>query len=266
MDALILAAGRGSRLSAATPKCLVEVGGRSLLSYQLEAVREAGAERVTLVVGHCDEEVRAAVAGDADVEVVHNPRYADTNSLYSFQMARRSIDGDLLVLNCDVLFPRQVLGGLLECAGSALAFDSQSGGDAEHMKVSVQDGRLVEMSKQLPSQHSRGENLGLLRLTREVAEATFDAAAMLIRRGGERDWLGAAINAVAGRHPIACVDVAGLPWVEIDYPDDLAAARTRIWPAIEALGRPSRTTTRTPIRTGPRWLAPSIVAAEASCV
>ena len=94
------------------------------------------------------------------------------------------------------------------------------------------------MNKQLPFPHNHGENLGLLHLTEDVAEATFDAAAMLIRRGGERDWLGAAINVVAERHPIACVDVAGLPWVEIDYPDDLAAARTRIWPAIQALGQP----------------------------
>lgn len=259
MDALILAAGRGSRLGEATPKCLVEVGGGSLLSYQLEAVRAAGAERVTLVVGHCDRQVRAAVADDVDVDVVHNPRYPITNSLYSFLLARRSISVELLVLNCDVLFPPAVLSALLECAGSAVAFDSQSGADPEHMKVSVQDGRLVEMSKQLPFQDNHGENLGLVHLTEDVAEATFDAAAMLVRRGGERDWLGAAINVVARRHPITCVDVAGLPWVEIDYPGDLADARTRIWPAIEALGHTSGTTARAPTRDGPR----SLVAAEA---
>lgn len=259
MHALILAAGCGSRLAEPTPKCLVEVGGRSLLSRQLEAVREAGAERVSLVAGHCHRLVRAAV--DEDVGVIRNLRYADTNSLYSFFLARRSVRGELLVLNCDVLFPQEVLSGLLECDGSALAFDSLSGGEAEHMKVSVEDGRLVEMSKQLPVERSSGENLGLLRLTEGAAEAAFDAAGALLRRGGERDWLGAAINVVADRHPIACVDVAGLPWVEIDYPDDLAAARTRIWPAIEALGRPSATS-KAPARSGWRAGVPSIAAAE----
>jgi choline kinase len=259
MHALILAAGRGSRLAEPTPKCLVEVGGRPLLAHQLEAARSVGAERVTLVVGHRHEQVRAAA--DGEVSIVLNDRYADTNSLYSFWLAEQAVRGELLVLNSDVLFPHRVLSALLEGDESALAFDSGSGGDAEHMKVSVQGGRLVEMSKQLPSRRTSGENLGLLRLTEGAARAAFDAAEALLRRGRERDWVGTAINAVARKHPIACVDVAGLPWCEIDYPHDLTTARTRIWPAIEALGRPQRTA-RTPRRTG--WLpaAPSLVAAE----
>lgn len=240
MDALILAAGRGSRLAGETPKCLVEVGGRPLLSHQLAAVREAGAERVTLVAGHRYEQV-CRVAGDAAAVVV-NDRYEDTNSLYSFALARHVVRSDLLVLNCDVLFPQEVLDGLMARPGSALAFDSGSGGKAEHMKVCVQDGHLVEMSKRLPRERTSGENLGLLRLSLEAAQSAFHTAAALVRRGAERDWLGTAINIVAPDHPIACVDVAGLPWVEIDYPHDLAAARKRIWPAIEALARPDRTT------------------------
>jgi choline kinase len=261
MHALILAAGRGLRLAQATPKCLIEVGGRPLLSHQLEAVRNAGATQATVVVGHCHEQVRAIV-GD-DTSVVLNDRYAATNSLYSFWLARQAVKGELLVLNCDVLFPHQALTGLLECEGSALAFDSSSGGRAEHMKVSVQDGQLVEMSKQLPPALTSGENLGLLRLTEKAAETAFDAAARLLRQGGERDWVGAAINLVARRHPIACVDVAGLPWVEIDFPHDLAAARERIWPAIEALGHglgipPARA------RPERRSVVPPIVPAEST--
>jgi choline kinase len=91
------------------------------------------------------------------------------------------------------------------------------------------------MSKQLPPGTCHGENVGVLRLTEAAAQAAFAAAASLVHRGQERDWLGAAVNAIAHRHPIACVDVAGVPWVEIDFPHDLAAARTQIWPRIESL-------------------------------
>ena len=232
MHALILAAGRGSRFAESKPKCLVEVGGRPLVLHQLEAAKAAGARRVTLVTGHEHELVRAAV-GDA-AEIVRNARYAETNSLYSFWLARLRVHGDVLVMNCDVLFPHDVLRGLLH-RGSALAFDSRSGDSREHVKVSVEDGRLLEMSKELPSQETDGENLGLLHLTEEVARAAFDTAAQLISRGHERAWLGSAINAVARRHAIACVDVAGLPWVEINEPRDLAEARAQVWPAIAQL-------------------------------
>ena len=115
MHALILAAGRGLRLAEKAPKCLIEVGGRPLLSHQIDAVRRAGAERVTVVIGHGHEQVRSFAGGEASF--VLNHRYADTNSLYSFWLARQAVAGDLLVLNGDVLFPSQVLHVLLETAG-----------------------------------------------------------------------------------------------------------------------------------------------------
>jgi L-glutamine-phosphate cytidylyltransferase len=234
MQALILAAGSGSRLNQDLPKCLTEVGGRTLLSHQLEALDDAGADGVTVVLGHEHLSVRRALGHD--VRVVHNERYAETNSIYSFWLARHAVQGDdVVVLNSDVLFDPEVLSDLLAVEGSAIAVDSSSGDEDEHMKVRIRHGRLIGMSKDLPPALSDGENLGLLHLSTAAAQDAFRAAGELVGRGDEGEWVGAAISEVADHHRIACVDVAGQPWVEIDFPEDLEVARQHVWPAIAAL-------------------------------
>ncbi len=233
MDALILAAGCGSRLGTRSPKCLTRVGGRSLLELQLEALDKAGVDNITVVVGYRHEEVREAACGAA--AFVYNPRFAQTNSLYSFLLARTAVRDDLLVLNSDVLFPFELLRRLLDVEGSALAFDSSSGQDDEHMKVHLRGGHLVRMSKQLAAADVHGENVGVLHLSAETADAGFEAAAELVRKGRHQDWLGAAVTAIASTHEIVGVDMSGLPWIEIDFSEDLALARGEVWPAIASL-------------------------------
>jgi choline kinase len=230
MDAIILAAGSGRRLGTGRPKCLTMVGGRRLIDHQLDALAAAGVRRPVVVVGYKREQVIAALAGRA--RIVVNERYARTNSLYSFLLARDHVRGATFVLNADVLFDPVVAQRLARRDGSALACDSTSGADAEHMKVEVSGGRLRSMSKQLRAARCAGENLGLLCLDAATARAAFAAAEALVADGGERAWLAAAINAVAPRASIECVDVAGTPWVEIDFPGDLAHARRTVWPAI----------------------------------
>jgi choline kinase len=239
LHVLILAAGRGSRLQLGLPKCLVEVGGRPLLYHQLDAIEQVGADRVTLVLGHEHQCVEDAAEGRADV--ILNERYADTNSLYSFWLARRAVEGDdLLVLNSDVLFAPELLRDLLAVEGSAIAVDSNSGDEGEHMKVRERQGRLLHMSKGLPPMDSHGESLGLVHLSPFAAQAAFSAAGSLVAGGHEDDWVTAAFNEVARRHWISCLDVAGQPWAEIDFPEDLAFARNHTWPAIAALRRERR--------------------------
>jgi choline kinase len=235
LDALILAAGQGSRLDVGVPKCLVEIGGRSLLDHQLDAIERVGADRVTLVVGYEHEQIEDAAKGRT--QVVLNERYAETNSLYSFWLARNAVEGDLLVLNSDVLFAPEMLCDLAAVTGSTIAFDSSSGDEDEHMKVHIQRGRLMRLSKDLPPMDSHGESLGVVLLRRPAARAAFSAAGSYIGRGRDDHWVTTAFNEVARGHWVSCVDVAAQPWVEIDFPEDLDRARNHTWPAIAALGR-----------------------------
>lgn len=236
-QAVILAAGRGSRMGWATargPKCLLPIGDATLLDHQLEVLSAAGVSRIRIVAGYEAEQVRRASAGRA--EIVYNDRWAETNSLYSLWLCRHDrVRGSLLVLNADVLAHPDVVSRLLRHSGSTFSYDSTSGHDAEHMKVDHAGGWLISMSKSLPPERVKGENVGILCFDGPDPARLFSEADALIRAGGRGLWVASAVERLARRVRIHGIDVADLPWCEIDFPDDLSSARTEIWPAI--LGR-----------------------------
>src|SRR5436309_5241237 len=104
MKAIILAAGVGKRIRAATgnrPKCLLEFGGRSLLVRYLDALLAVGVKSADLVVGHRQDLLRDAV-GESHrglaIRYVVNDQYR-RGSLYSLWLARGSFDDDLLIMD-----------------------------------------------------------------------------------------------------------------------------------------------------------------------
>lgn len=232
MQALILAAGQGQRLRdpEGRPKCLRTVGGRPLIDHQISALAEIGIEDVVIVVGYEQDMVRDAVGAGA--RYVVNNRYAETNSMYSFLVAQSMLDQEVVVMNSDLFFHPGLAATLCETPGDALLYDSDSGGEDEHMKVRVRHGRLVEMSKRMRPERVAGENVGMLKLSPRTMDQTATAARKILAQGGEREWLASAVNRVAAHRAIGCVDVSGWPWVEIDFREDLDRARDDVFPAV----------------------------------
>ena len=245
MRAVILAAGLGSRLgkkAKGLPKALQEVGGATLIEHQLEALSAEGVGPVVVVVGHGGEQVRE-VLGDS-VEYVVNPRPDETNSLYSLWLAREWLDGDLLILNSDLLFHPDALKRLLKQSGCALAFDSISHGGAEQTKIGLVGGRVTDLGKDVPATGARGENLGMIKLDAEGTRVLLERAEAIIEAGGEKTWVTEAVRSILSEVHMTGVNVAGLPWVEIDFPYDLDTARRKVWPAIERSMHPYRLSLR----------------------
>ncbi len=233
MRTIILAAGVGSRLEKLTggkPKCLVEIGGRPLILHQLEALSDHGVGPVLMVVGYRHEAIREVVG--QRVEYILNENYERTNSLYSLWLAREWVKDSFVLLNSDLFFDPEILARLLEEPGNVLAYDSTSSRGREQTKVAIRGRRVVDLGKDLPPASARGEGLGLLKFDPEGAKAMFAVADQLVQQGQERAWVIEATRAVCRIAPIYGVNVAGLPWTEVDFPHDLEEARTQIWPAI----------------------------------
>ncbi|MDJ0704154.1 MAG: phosphocholine cytidylyltransferase family protein [Leptolyngbyaceae cyanobacterium MO_188.B28] len=233
MQAIILAAGCGSRLAQVLngkPKCLTQVDGVTLIEYQLAVLRSFGITDVCVVLGYRADQVYRII-GDY-CHCIINHRYAQTNSLYSLALTRDWVKDSFLLLNSDVLAHPSVYQRLLSAPGSALAYDSRSGTEAEHMKVALIDGKLQRISKALSIEHAQGESIGLLKFDAQDTDQFFDNVEAALSQGGENQWAPAAVERLANTSPITGVDVADLPWVEIDFPQDWLQACEHVWPRL----------------------------------
>ncbi|KAF5430040.1 Choline kinase, partial [Candidatus Methanophagaceae archaeon] len=186
---------------------------------------------VCVVVGYRADMIRSAI-GDR-CHYIYNDRYSDTNSLYSLWLARDWVSDDFILINSDVLAHPQIFWHLFLRPGNALVYDSRSGAEEENMKVTVVRNKLLHISKSLLAEESEGESLGVLKFQRSAIKILFREAEEALSIGGENQWAPAAVERFCHKLPISCIDIAGLPWIEIDYVDDLLDAYTTVWPEVD---------------------------------
>lgn len=232
-QAVILAAGMGARLknlNEGKPKCLLEVGQRTLLDRHIEAARLVGATRILVVAGYGFDQVAQAIP--PDVALVYNKRFAETNSLYSLWLTRQWVTDSMLLINGDVIADPRLYQRVAQSPGNALAYDSSSIGESEEMKVRLAEGRVTAISKDLSPDRMSGENVGILKFSRKGARKLLKAAGRLVDSGREQAWAPAAIDSATDHLSVAGVDVLDLAWTEIDFPEDLTHARNHILPLI----------------------------------
>jgi choline kinase len=105
---------------------------------------------------------------------------------------------------------------------------------AEEMKVELEGCRILSLSKSLEPDRAHAENLGVLKFSAEGARVLFDKMEELLAAGAERQFCPYAFSAIASQRHLQAVPVDGLPWVEIDFVEDLRRAREEVWPAIRA--------------------------------
>ena len=238
MRAIILAAGKGVRLNGTAgedPKCLVKIGGVTLIERQIAILNSLGVRRVTVVVGFGADRVRS-VCKDS-VGYVENAVFDKTNSLYSLWLTRDQLSEGFVVLNSDVLVhPRLVQDLLASPHEDALLIDYRDEGTApygdEEMKVCLRDGRIIEIDKGIDPASADGENVGIAKFGPAGASLIVEEMDALVASGNLRHWAPRAFREFAQKRPLHAVATRGLPWIEIDFPEDYARAVNEILPRL----------------------------------
>jgi choline kinase len=240
LKALIIGAGQGKRLLPLTeeePKALLNIGGKSLLEWQVAALADCDIEEIVFLAGFNLPAVERSLDRlgrrypGTRFRAVYNPFYGIADNLATCWMARHEMAGDFLLLNSDTLFSLPVLQALLAspAAPVSLAVDHKDSYDDDDMKVQLDGACLLDIGKKLPPERVQGESIGMLyfrgegpRLFVEGLEAAMrDPAAI-------RQWYLSVIAALAPKVQVQAVTISGHPWCEIDYPVDVQTAKRMV--------------------------------------
>lgn len=251
MKTIILAAGIGQRLgdflgnsSEKKPKCLLEFDGKSLLQRHLENLHHYGINDIVIVTGFESDMIKSKLTdiGADRVDICFNPNFAK-GSILSMVSGLNTLNAnqDFILMDADVLYDHNILGRLINSdKENVFLLDQDFEMGEEPVKLCVRNEHLIEFRKQLGENLTfdfMGESVGFFKFTSATGKLLGLKADEYTNRGEDetpyeeiiRDLL------LASPEQYSFEDVTGLPWLEIDFPDDVVKARDIILPKLTDL-------------------------------
>ena len=232
MKALILAAGVSRRLypqTYNTPKCLLEVGGKPIINYQLEALSELGINDITMIVGYHREMLVESVEKnfpEINFKFIVNHHYFETNTAYSVYVGKEALSDQHLLMNADVVYPKELLSKIYYSSfENVLAVDVKSCGREEVKVIDGGQNKITAIGKDLIEDKCLGEFIGVAKFSSEFMNDFVKALGSLIEAGGKNDYFEAGIEQLLETQLVRYIDVSEYPCLEIDFMEDLELAR-----------------------------------------
>lgn len=224
MKVLILAAGRGTRISrylSGNPKCTVDIGeGQCLIRYTVELLKSRGIREIGLVLGYKAQVIRDVLKGQ-DVSFYYNPFYDVTNSIASAWFAKDFLTGgDLLIMNGDVYLEERLLDRILRETKSPVMFADESRKETADYKFYYENGILKKYGKELEGGDITGEYIGIGRFAEEFLPGFVRRMEEMIDRQEHSVWWENVIYSMTEEQPVYVEDVDGHFWAEVDYIED----------------------------------------------
>ena len=225
MQAIIMAAGKGSRLGELTkdkPKSFIEIKGVKLLEYNISLLHEYGIKDIIIVTEYMTEKIEKLCEKIEGVKCVFNPFYEQVNVLGSFYIGMPYIKDDVIYMHADTLCSPSVFERMInENADIVLPVDYKIC-DEEAMKVKTIDNKIVEISKQIPCSEAEGEFIGIAKISKKVLNDIKHAAKILMQQKNFTSYFEGAIEYLIKNEDYKPTPIStnGEFWGEIDFMED----------------------------------------------
>ena len=237
MIGVILAAGMAKRLRPLTdtmPKCLLKVGGRTLLERTVEAMHQAGITEFVVVTGYRGDMIRDFLMArfqQFSFHFLHNADYEHNNNIYSLWMAGEVVRGkDFLLMDSDILCDPAAVVRIADENTAALAVNRHECGEEEMKVVVDSDMRITEISKTCRPDDAMGESVGIEKITADYSEALYLELDQMILEEKLIDifYERAFERLIPQGHTFRVVDTSSYFSYEIDTPEDYEHVRNQI--------------------------------------
>jgi len=221
MEAVILAAGMGTRLGSLIPKPLTSlVDEKTILDSQVEKLlNKRDIHNIFIVVGYKKEIIMEKFP---DFLFVYNNAYARTNTAKSLLSALNKIDDDVIWMNGDVFFDEKILDLLIDSKESACLVNQKKCGSEEIKYNLSADGVIHNLSKKI--KNGKGEALGV----NVIRRPDLDKFRKELKKVREDDYFEKALEnlTVSNKLKLKPVDVGRYFCREIDFEEDLIEVQT----------------------------------------
>ena len=237
MIGVILAAGMAKRLRPLTdtkPKCLLEVGGKTLLQRTVDAMASAGISEFLVVTGYRGGMIRDFLTSyypQTPIQFLDNVDYEHNNNIFSLWMAMQQLHGqEVLLMDSDILCDPEAVRRVARQECSALAMQQHELGE-EEMKIVVDAaGNITEISKTCSVAAAIGESVGIEKMTSAYTEAIYQELRQMILEEGLIDifYERAFERLIPQGHTFRVVDTTDLFSYELDTPEDFQKATAQL--------------------------------------
>ena len=247
IHAVMLAAGVGRRLNIfydnQQPKCLLEFEGKTLLHRHVEILIASKVKSLTIIVGFKSKEIADEIdhiqANDF-VDFIYNNEF-ERGSVISLWCASDKLrsGNSILFMDSDVLYHRHLIERLtVKTNRSIIPYDLHFEDGDEPVKLCLKNKKPVEFGKIVNCNYDViGEWPGFIRLSPKMANLIANDLDMRISQQDLDSPCEAAIRQVmleSTPKEFNFIDISGIPWIEIDFPEDVKIAHSTILPAINS--------------------------------
>tara|TARA_Y100000741_G_scaffold242335_1_gene185681 strand:- start:508 stop:1197 length:690 start_codon:yes stop_codon:yes gene_type:complete len=223
MDALILAAGKGTRLGLNdSPKCLIEFGTSSLIEYQIKCLNELGIKNIHIITGYFPEKIKSKIGDLANY--IHNPEFSSTNNICSILCAKNFMSDDFICIYGDLFFDKKILENCFS-SKKDIVLTVEKNLREETSRVKIKDNKIILVNKNINFNEADGNFIGMAKFSKNITKKLFNSIEKIAKKDSQSYYTSAIEDLIQNGTDVHFVTTENLSWMDIDTPDDLIHAQ-----------------------------------------